>query len=50
MIVVLNVTFKLGSNPPPMEEMVIRNKDNSPLIIEVTHSKGIDLGELTWNK
>ena len=48
-ILILNVSFSLGGQPPSIELMIIRdpNGDGKPFLFDVPASKGVDLGTLT---
>jgi hypothetical protein len=49
-ILILNMSFPLGGQPPSMAEMIIRNPDGKMLVFDLPASKGIDLGKLTMTQ
>jgi hypothetical protein len=45
-IMVLDFSFRLGGSLPSPQELLIRDKDNKAILVELSGSKGVDLGTL----
>jgi hypothetical protein len=49
-ILVQDFSFRLGGSVPSPEELIIRDKGNKIILIDLSGSKGIDLGALEFGE
>ena len=49
-IMVLDFSFQLGGSLPSPQELLIRDQDNKAILVELSASKGVDLGTLKHGK